>query len=196
MPQFLAGDIIAWAGSGEVSELIEKFSGGLSHVAWVIDPSIPVDGQPQTETCIFESTVTPGHSGPQINRLSAAQATYPTGSRSWKLSMADHIRGFLDWPTLLDVMTRMLHGVSYNYLELGEYVLRDLPFISYLPQIREANSHEAVCSEALADLLRAGGLPGLNPPLISPAIFASLRIYSGIEQLTGPPASIRGFSTF
>jgi hypothetical protein len=198
MPIMQPGDIITFSGTGFLSKSIQIVSHSiLTHMGMVLPPDVLVDGRPQTETQIIESTIEDGHSGPQINPLRLRLASYAKErGRAYRLSLADNIRAFLDWKILWDLAARKLHGDSYNKLELGQYVLRDLPFISYLPQLREANAHEEVCSEFLAELLRAGGLPGLNPPLLSPGIVASLRIYKSVEQLLGAPAIIRGFNTY
>lgn len=190
------GDVVAFAGAGLISRIIEVESAGPSHVAMIIPQDMEVDGKPQAGLSIIESTSrNQGRSGPQINTLDEEWGTYPAGSRMWLLSLSPRWRSFLGWEIVWDVAAKKLIGENYNYLELGDYVLRKLPFVSYIPQIYKGNAHEEVCSELLANLLQAGGLPGLHPPMVSPEILCSLRIYNQITQLMGSPATIKGFNT-
>jgi len=193
---FLPGDIIGFSGTGFLSDAIKMVSRSiLTHVVMVIPSDVLIDGRAQEELYVIQSTIEDGHSGPQLTPLRIVLALYAKGGRAYHFSLSNDIRAFLKWPILWDLATRKLHGDSYNKLELGQYVLRDLPFITYLPAIREANSHEEVCSELLAELLRAGGLPCLDPPLVNPGILASYRIYGCMTQLFGAPASIPSFNT-
>jgi hypothetical protein len=199
-----AGDIVAFSGSAFVSKLIEDISGGVtpkdeaipSHVAMIIPPEMLVDGKAQAGVSIIESTSkNQGRSGPQINTLAEEWTTYPAGSKAWLLSLNPRWREFLDWEIVWDVAAKKLVGESYNYLELGDYVLRKLPFVSYVRQIYKGNAHEEVCSELMANLFQAGGMPGLHPPMVSPEILTSFRIFGEITQLEGAPATIKGYNT-
>jgi hypothetical protein len=83
----------------------------------------------------------------------------------------------------------------YNVLELGAYVARMIPVVQDLPFWYKPNSHEEVCSELIAELLAAGGLPGLRPYETPPQEIADLKIYSGCLQVAGKPASIKKFNS-
>ena len=193
---FCAGDIIAFGGKGFLSDAIERLSGSkLSHVAMVLDERLTVDGKAQTCLNIVESTILNGQNGVQINPLAARLAMCGEGERVWVLRISDAVRGFLDWDRLWAFAMARVNRDRYNVLELGAYVARMIPIVQDLPLWYKPNSHEEVCSELVAELLAAGGLPGLRPYETSPQGIAELKIYAGCTQLIGKPAVIREFNS-
>ena len=190
------GDIIGFGGSGFVSDAIEWLTRSrLSHVATVIDPRLDVDGQPQTELHIVESTILNGRNGVQINPLAARLAMCGPRERVWALRLSDAIRGFLDWDRLWAFAMVRVNRDRYNVLELGAYIARMIPVVQDLPIWYKPNSHEEVCSELVAQLLAAGGLPALRPYETPPQGIAELKIYADCRQLQGKPAAIRKFNS-
>ena len=190
------GDIIAFGGTGSVSDAIEWLTRSkLSHVAMVIDQRLAVDGWPQTELQIVESTILNGRNGVQINPLKARLAGCDPGERVWVLSLSDAIRGFLDWDRLWAFAMVRVNRDRYNVLELGAYIARMIPLVQDLPVWYRPNSHEEVCSELVAELLAAGGLPALRPYETPPQGIAELKIYADCRQLMGKPAAIRKFNS-
>jgi len=193
---FRGGDIIAFGGKGFLSDAIEWLTGSkLSHVAMVLDPRLRVDGRPQAEPQIVESTILNGRNGVQINPLAARLAMCGAGERVWVLRLSDAIRGFLDWDRLWAFAMARVNRDRYNVLELGAYVARMIPLMQDLPLWYKPNSHEEVCSELVAELLAAGGLPGLRPYETPPQGIAELKIYADCRQLMGKPAAIRKFNS-
>jgi hypothetical protein len=190
------GDIIAFGGTGFVSDAIEWLTRSrLSHVAMVVDPRLLVDGRPQTELQIVESTILNGQNGVQINPLRARLATCDAGERVWVLRLSDAIRGFLNWDRLWAFAMVRVNRDRYNVLELGAYIARMIPVVQDLPVWYKPNSREEVCSELVAELLAAGGLPALRPYETSPQGIAELKIYADCRQLIGKPAAIRKFNS-
>jgi len=192
-PVMRGGDVLVFSSGGFLSGSIEVWTRSiLSHSAMVLDYGLPVDGAPQSEMHLIESTILNGRSGPQINPVAARLAGYD--GRVWLLRLAERFRTFIDWTSLWDFAATRLHD-HYAVIELAEYVLRKLPLVSYVPQLYRPIPHEEVCSELVAELLRAGGLPGLHPPLMPPQAIAELRIYESCSQLLGEPLEIEGFNT-
>ena len=191
------GDIIAFGGTGFLSGAIDFLTGSkISHLAMVIDPGLSVDGKPQAGLNVVESTILNGRNGVQINSLAARLADYQTpGCRAWALRLSDPVRAFLAWDKLWAFGMERVGRDRYNVLELGAYVMRDLPAIGKLPFWYMPNSHEEVCSELVTELLAAAGLPGLKPYQSPPQVVAELKIYAGCAQLLGKPATIRNFNS-
>jgi hypothetical protein len=161
----------------------------------VLDPRLRVDGRPQAEPQIVESTILNGRNGVQINPLAARLAMCGAGERVWVLRLSDAIRGFLDWDRLWAFAMARVNRDRYNVLELGAYVARMIPLMQDLPLWYKPNSHEEVCSELVAELLAAGGLPGLRPYETPPQGIAELKIYADCRQLMGKPAVMRKFNS-
>jgi hypothetical protein len=190
------GDIIAFGGTGFVSDAIEWLTRSkLSHVAMVVDPRLNVDGRPQTQLQIVESTILNGRNGAQINPLEARLAMCGPGERVWALCLSDAIRGFLNWDRLWAFAMVRVNRDRYNVLELGAYIARMIPAVQDLPVWYQPNSREEVCSELVAELLAAGGLPGLRPYQTPPQGIAELKLYGDCRQLMGKPAAIRKFNS-
>ena len=190
------GDLIVFRGSGFLSAAIELFSDGLSHVAMVLDPRLPVNGKRQREIYLIESTVLNGASGPQVNALAERIASYDAGGCVWHLALGDRVRAFLDWDAVRTYAVKKLAAHdTYNKLELGQYVLRRLPLIQYDPDLYAGNPRQEVCSELAAELYKAGGLPGLKPPETMPSTLAEMAMWGGIQQLKGPARMIARFNT-
>jgi hypothetical protein len=196
-PTLRGGDILVFASDCFLGDAIELWTDSvLSHSAMVIDPALPVDGQPQRELHIIESTIINGRNGPQINPLEQRLHDYQLENkgRVWGLRLSRRIRAYLDWTVLWDFAASKLHD-HYNIWELGEYILRKLPLVSYIPQLYRPAPDAEVCSELVAELLRAGGLPGLKPPQMPPQALAELRIYEDAQQLLGEPITIPRFNS-
>lgn len=190
------GDLIVFRGSGFLSDAIEAFSGGLSHVAMVLDPRLPVNGAAQKEVHVIESTILNGMSGPQVNPLAARMAGYDAGGAIWHLGLSWRVRDLLDFAAMWSyAVDKLAAHDTYNKLELGEYVLRRLPVIQYDPKLYEANPHEEVCSELAAELYKAGGLPGLLPAQTMPITLARMAMWGSCNQLFGAARAIGGFNS-
>ena len=193
---FRSGDILAFGGTGFVSDAIEELTRSkLSHVAMVLDPRLNVNGKPQTELQIVESTILNGKNGVQINSLTVRLAMCGGGERVFLLRLSDAIHGFLAWDRLWAFAIARVNRDRYNVLELGAYMARRIPLVQDLPFWYRPNSHQEVCSELVAELLAAGGLPALRPYQTSPQGIAELNIFADCRQLKGKPAAIRKFNS-
>ena len=164
-----------------------------SHCAMVFDFDIPINGAPQNELHILESTIRNGVNGVQLNPLS--QRLTEGYRNAWALLLSDRIRAFLDFGAMWTFAAERLGKDKYDIPGLLEYIARHIPIIQEIPALYQPIPGTEYCSDFLAMLLRAGGLPGLRPATMSPQSIAELHIYSSCVQLVGDPASIRNFNT-
>ncbi len=186
------GDIFFFDGSdaSDVVHIIGDFTSnairlltrGPTHSAMVYD----------AETLI-ESTILHGKNGPQLNPVEGRVAEY--AGRVWWCPLAERTRGMLDFDAMWTLARKKLDHDHYNVGELLAYVGRKVPVLGWLPQLYRPDSDSEVCSELLAELLAAGGVPGLQPAQTPPQRLAEMRLYAGCTQLAGPPAAIRNFNT-
>jgi hypothetical protein len=198
-----AGDVIVFDG-GDTSDLVHLatnvLSNGiecvtqsnLSHAAMLWPMDVPVNGKAQTELYIIESTIRDGRNGVQLNPLAQRVAEH---GRTWALRLSARIRAYIDWGTVWATATGKLDRDKYNVGEILMYLLRHVPVVQEIPQLYQSTPGAEVCSELVAELLRAGGIPGLRPATISPQILSELRIYAECIQLAGEPAAIARFNS-
>ncbi|MBZ5726604.1 MAG: hypothetical protein LAP87_16590 [Acidobacteriia bacterium] len=187
------GDILFFDGSDAsdlvhiigdfTSNAIKLLTRGPTHSAMVYSDS----------SLLIESTILNGKSGPQWNPLEERIARYQ--GRVWWCPLSDRVRAMLDFAAMWNMAQAKVGHDHYNVGELLAYVGRRVPVLSYLPQLYKPDSDSEVCSELLAELLAAGGLPGLQPVQTPPQRLAEMRLYAGCTQLAGPPAAIRNFNT-
>jgi hypothetical protein len=203
-PQMQGGDIIAFDGScvADIAELADHFlsnaievitRSALSHVGMVLDYSLPIGGKPQTELNLIESTMMTGKSGPQINPLAQRIAEYD--GRVWWLPLSFRAWVMIDWPTAWQFALGRVGKDHYSVKSIGDFIARKLPILQWLPFVHKAEPDAEVCSEYIAEILRAGGLPGIDCHEVSPQKLVEMRIYRDVVQLVGTPREIRNFNT-
>lgn len=200
------GDILLFDGSDKsdvVHIITHVLSNGIqvvshsrwTHSAMVFDFDIPINGKPQTELNILESTILRGKNGCQLNPLSQRLVDYKDGA-AVALHLKDELR---DFPGFLGRMWReaanRLDHDRYNVPELLMYLARHIPIVQEIPGLYKSDDDSEVCGELLAILLRAGGLPGLRPAIMPPEAIAELAIYSGYTWLVGTPGVIPHFNS-
>lgn len=189
IPALLPGDIIGFEGTGFLSDSIGFFTGSvLSHVAMVFEQSAG-------HTIITESTIYGNKDGPQYNDLAARLATYDAKGRAWALRLDPKIRAMLDFDKMWKLAAAKVGKDKYNKIELLQYVLRDMPVTHFIPAMYKADPNREVCSEWATELLSAGGLPNLDPPVTSPQKLAEMKIYRDYVQMMGTPRVIKKFNT-
>jgi hypothetical protein len=175
--QILPWDFIAWDGTGFVSdgiEFVERAS--VSHISWVLDPSRPIDGEKQEGFDIIEATIENGKNGVQINALDDRIANYDPGGRVWLLSLSRHMRQILDFEAMF-AYALSRRGDHYSIKSIADFILRKVPVIGYLPVFHKPDPHGEVCSEYAAEILRAGGLPGIEPHECDPQKFCQMKLW-------------------
>ena len=205
MKPLRAGDIIGFDGSdtSDCVHLVKNvLSNGievvtdsrLSHLAMVWPMDVPVNGKPQVELHIIESTILGGVDGVQLNPLAQRMADEAHG-RVYAFYLAERWRDFLAWGDMWALAASKLGTDRYNVLEIAEYLARHIPFVQEIPALYAPNPHAEVCSELVALMLRRGGIPGLHPPVMPPQAVIELAIFECYAQLSGPPREILRFNS-
>ena len=197
--QMKAGDVIAFSGKGEFSEIIKWATrAAVSHVGVVFQTQVIVNGKPimDMQNQIIESTTLNGKSGVQTNWLSSRATNYP--GEVWWLPLRREIQGKMD------------HGQFFNFLisQVGkEYdlpqairsaldAMDDIPILSRITQNSEDFS-KFFCSELVAaGLESAGVLKNVNSSEVTPIDLCMFNIFEeDYYQLKGDRKDIRGFNS-
>jgi hypothetical protein len=179
--------------SNFLSNAIDCVSGArLSHSAMVFDFDIPINGKSQQEIHIVENTILGSVDGVQLNPLSGRLAGY---RYAIACHLSERIREYLDFGGMWAMVAGDLSRERYNIPELFAYLARHIPIIQEIPQLYQSDEGASVCSEYLVKLLRWGGLPGLNPAVMTPRHIAEMRMYSGYTQLAGEARVIPRFNS-
>ena len=197
------GDLIFFGGAdtSDVEHLVaDVVSNGiavltrsnLTHVAMVLEPSLPIGGRPQTSLNLIESTILNGKSGPQINAAGRIQGYE---GLVFLARLKDRTRSMLDWDALWTYMLGRVGSDRYSIKTIADYLARLAPIVGKLPLFYRPEKNAEVCSEYVAAGFRAGGFPGLNPHVDCPQTVAEWAIYENLVQLAGRPAAIRNFNT-
>lgn len=161
-----------------------------SHSAMIVPATFP--GLTGPSPHLIESTILDGVDGVQTHPV---EERLTSGQRAWWLALSDRFRNFLDFEAMWLLAEAKVNRDAYNVLEIGKYLARHVPILSELPALYESDDNQEVCSELVAMLLQAGGIPGLNPAICSPQTLAELRIYRACIQILGPPKTIERFNT-
>lgn len=182
-----AGDIIAFAGDGFISHMINLFTRcPISHVGIILRER---DAAGENRVELLESTTLNGKAGVQRTFLSDRIATY-TG-RLWWLPLAKRYRNTLDLAKFYAIC-QMCEGRPYDYRQVAHFALDRLRIIS-----QPEDPTKLFCSELAALALKGGGvLPvWLNTAEFRPHDLVDLRIYANhYYQLSGSPAPIKCFN--
>ena len=198
------GDLVFFGGA-DASDLVHVISDIVSnaicvltrskftHVAMVLEPTLPVNGKPQTCLNLIESTILAGKSGPQINPAGARIQGYQ--GLVFLARLSDRTRYMLDWPALWAYMLGLVGTDHYSIKGVADWLARFVPIVGRLPIFSQPEKDAVVCSEYIAGGFRAGGFPGLNPHVDCPQTIAEWAIFSCLEQLAGTPATIRNFNS-
>ena len=185
-----AAHLIADAVSNGIALLTRS---NLTHVAMVLEPSLPVGGRPQAALNLIESTILAGKSGPQINPAEGRIQSYQ--GLVFLARLRERTRAMLDWNAVWDYLLGRVGPDHYAVKTLFDYLARAVPVVGRLPLFCRPAAQAEVCSEYLAAGFRAGGFPGIHPHVDCPQTLAEWAIYEGADQLRGRPAAIRNFNT-
>jgi len=193
------GDVIAFGGKGNFSEIIKWATrSGVSHVGVIMQSKMIVDGnvQPGFFNQIIESTSLNGFSGVMISRLSDSVKRYD-GEIWWlPLSTAAHkklkFKKFFDW---------CLHQKGKPY-DTPQAVKSALDTLDQVPVIGGATYNvedfsRFFCSELVAAALKKGGvIKRINSAEVTPIDLCRFNLYSGQYcQLKGRRKRIHGYNT-
>jgi hypothetical protein len=193
------GDVIAFAGKGNFSEIIKWATrANVSHVGVILQSKLLIEGEPQQGyfNQIIESTSLNGFSGVSISRLSDRIATY--GGEMWWLPLSDSVRTKLDFERFFSFL---IHQERKPYdlpqaLKSALDALDKVPLVGGLTYNIEDFSR-FFCSELVAAGLEAGGaIRSLNASEVTPIDLCMFNIYKQeYFQLKGDDKTIRAFNT-
>lgn len=198
-PQMKAGDVIAFSGKGNFSEIIKWATRApVSHVGVILQSKLLVDGDPQSGMFnqIIESTSLKGFSGVTISRLSDRLDTYD--GEIWWLPLSQRIRESMDVKKFYDFL---IHQERKEY-DMPQAVKSALDALDKLPIVGGA-THNAedlsrfFCSELVAAGLEAcGAISHINASEVTPIDLCLFSLFGAdYYQIKGNRKEIRGFNT-
>ena len=194
-----AGDVIAFGGKGDFSEIIKWATrSSVSHVGTILQSQMVVDGQGQKGIFnqIIESTSLNGFSGVTISRLTDRLDTYD--GEIWWL------------PLRYDLYKSMDKEKFYNFLIHQERKPYDMPqaiksaldSLDNTPIIGKSTHNiedfsRFFCSELVAAGLEAGGaIAHLNASEVTPIDLCSFALFeTDYYQLKGSNKAIKGYNS-
>ncbi len=197
-PLMKAGDVIAFSGKGNFSEIIKWATRApVSHVGVILQTKLLIDGDPQSGVFnqIIESTSLNGFSGVSISRLSDRLDTYE--GEIWWLPLRKSIYDLMDKKKFYDFL---LHQVRKEY-DMPQAVKSALDALDCVPVIGNATHNiedfsNFFCSELVAaGLEAAGAISTINASEVTPIDLCSFSLFENdYFQLKGNKKEIRGFN--
>ncbi|MDR8389522.1 hypothetical protein NC796_00140 [Aliifodinibius sp. S!AR15-10] len=178
--QMKPGDIIAFSGKANFSELIKWATRApVSHVGIILQSKLLVDNVPQSGyfNQIIESTSLDGFSGVSISRLSDRIETYNGGI--WWLPLSDEVRSKLNFEAFYNFL---LHQEKKPY-DTPQAVKSALDALDNVPLLSAATHNvedfsKFFCSELAAAALEKGGAIGsINSAEVTPIDLCMFSIY-------------------
>lgn len=176
------GDLLFFDNSGDrdVEELVTRVASNAietltnsnwSHVAMVV-----------SSIHVLESTIRNGVSGPQMNLL-MQRVQECAGPSVWLFRMKAEERDKIDWKAALEFAHARIGRDAYSIGTLFHFLLR--PVLPFVRHFWKSHSGESVCSEYVAEIYQAGGMPGLKPNQTSPETLARLPWWEQPIQIWG-----------
>ena len=197
--QMKAGDIIAFSGKGDFSQIIKWATRAeVSHVGVILQSTLQIESisQPGYFNQIIESTSLNGFSGVSISRLSDRLDTYE--GEIWWLPLSDVVYNSMDKKKFYDFL---LHQERKEYdtvqaIKSALDALDKIPGIGGLTRNSEDFSR-FFCSELVAaGLEAAGAISSVNASEITPIDLCSFKLFGdSYFQLKGNRKEIRGYNS-
>lgn len=191
------GDVIAFAGAGPASELIQLATrSNISHVGVVLQTHAG-PGEPQVEVLqVAESTSLDGLTGVTISDLRERIRDYD--GRVWWLPLRDSVRARADWQSFHEFL-RQQEGKPYDLPQAILSALDQLDDHAVLERATHATEDFAMffCSELVAGALEAcGAITHLNASEVTPIDLCTFAIYEqDYSQLRGEQEPIGGYNS-
>lgn len=197
-PKMKAGDVIAFSGKGNFSEIIKWATrAAVSHVGVILQSKLQIDGEPQSGIFnqIIESTSLNGFSGVIISRLSDRLDTYD--GEIWWLPLRQDIHAAMDKKKYYDFL---IHQERKEY-DMPQAIKSALDALDKVPLVGNL-THNAedfsrfFCSELVAAALEAAGaISHINASEVTPIDLCSFALFENdYYQLTGNRKEIRGYN--
>lgn len=197
--QMKPGDVIAFSGKGDFSEIIKWATrSSVSHVGVILQSQLLIDGQAQQGMFnqIIESTSLNGFSGVSISRLSDRLETYE--GEIWWLPIRKDIYGQMDRKKFYDFL---IHQERKEY-DMPQAIKSALDALDKIPVIRNSTHNREdfskfFCSELVAAALEiAGAIKSINSSEVTPIDLCSFSLYEpDYYQLKGDRKEIRGYNS-
>lgn len=194
-----AGDVIAFSGKGDFSEIIKWATRApVSHVGVVLQSKLLIDDQPQEGLFnqIIESTSLNGFSGVNISRLSDRLDTYD--GEIWWLPLKQEMRDSMDKKKFYDFL---IHQNRKAY-DMPQAIKSALDLLDKVPLLGDSTHNvedfsRFFCSELVAGGLEAAGvISNINSSEVTPIDLCSFSIFeSDYIQLKGNRKEIRGYNS-
>jgi len=169
--QMQPGDVIAFSGKGDISEIIKRTTrSNVSHVGVILKSKLLIKGEPQQGPFnqIIESTLLNGFLGVTISRLSDRIKSYD--GKVWWLPLSDSVRGKMDLKKFHDFLLHQEHK-PYDIpqaIKSAFDALDNNPLLGRVTHNIEDFS-KLFCSELVAAALEASGaIPHLNASEVTP----------------------------
>ena len=199
-PRMRPGDVIAFGGKGNFSEIIKLFtSSGVSHVGVILRTKVADDTEDRYFNQIIESTSLNGFNGVNISRFSQRLANYD--GELWWLPLKKEIREaphdserFFDSKKFFDFLFRQeREKKEYDLTQAIKSALDtldQLPFDMHGPAYNTEDFGKFFCSELVAAGLEAAGVVGsINASEVTPIDLCRWRIYKKTYyRLKGDPS--------
>lgn len=192
------GDVIAFSGKGDVSEIIKLFTRSeVSHVGVVFKTKQLNDTDPDRfMNTLMESTSLDGTSGVLMTLLSDRVKTYD--GNLWWLPLSAVSRKKLKIVEFFDFLVKQ-EGKAYDTkqaIKSAIDALDDIPFLRGLNYNKEDFS-KFFCSELVTAALEyAGVINNVNSSEVTPIDLCNFSIYdNSYYQLKGADTLIKGFNS-
>jgi len=193
------GDVIAFGGKGNFSEIIKWATRStVSHVGVILQSKLIIGEHPQDGffNQIIESTSINGFSGVTISRLSDRLFSY--GGEIWWLKLSAKTRKKLVVNEFYDFLLHQEHK-EYDMPQAVKSALDafdKMPLIGNLTHNVEDFSR-FFCSELVAAGLEAGqAIPSLNSAEVTPIDLCRFNIFEEhYHQIKGRAKNIKGYNT-
>lgn len=194
-----AGDVIAFSGKGDFSELIKWATrGAVSHVGVILQSQLIIDGNSQSGIFnqIIESTSLNGFSGVTISRLSDRLDTYE--GEIWWLPLSDKTQSSMDKKKFYDFL---IHQERKKY-DMPQAIKSALDALDNFTASGNFTHNQEdfsrfFCSELVAAGLEASGaIANINASEVTPIDLCSFSLFENdYFQLKGNRKEIRGYNS-
>lgn len=192
------GDVIAFSGKGNFSEIIKWATrSNVSHVGVILQSKLLIGDEIQDGMLnqIIESTSLNGFSGVTINRLSDRLDTYE--GEIWWLPLKSELYESMDKKKFYNFL---IHQNRKEY-DMPQAIKSALDTLDAFPAIGAATHNREdfsrfFCSELVAASLEAAGaIKTINASEVTPVDLCSFALYEGnYYQLKGDRKEIKGFN--
>lgn len=197
--QMKAGDVIAFSGKGDFSEIIKWATrSSVSHVGVILQSRLLIDDQAQDGMFnqIIESTTLNGFSGVTISRLSDRLDTYD--GEIWWLPLRKDMHDKMDKKKFYDFL---IHQERKEY-DMPQAIKSALDALDRMPVVGCATHNREdfsrfFCSELVAAALEVAGIiKNINASEVTPIDLCTFLMYEDdYYQLKGDRKEIRGYNT-